>query len=156
MYMSINIPKMSETLIKDPSLDQLIDLIKVASEETNLDDYLEPNVRKVLNEYKLASESTWSNDKYYLYGQIPIDTDTPITPALLQSAIDANSRRYVEYGGPCNSFEAASIAKSDAQFKNLLVILDFYHNKYNEITYAPGGNGYKRALDDWNSRNKDC
>jgi hypothetical protein len=153
--MSINIPTMNEGEM-EPSLDQLIDWFKRVGEEMNIDDHIEANEMAVLNEYKTNSMSTWASGKYYLYGQIPIDTNTPITPELLQSAIDANSRRYVEYGGPCNSFEAASIAKSDDQFKNFMKLLDFYHNKYNEIAYAPGGNGYKLAEKSWNSRNKDC
>ena len=153
--MSINIPTMNEGEM-EPSLDQLIDWFKRVGEEMNIDDHIEANEMAVLNEYKTNSMSTLASGKYYLYGQIPIDTNTPITPALLQSAIDANSRRYVEYGGPCNSFEAASIAKSDDQFKNFMKLLDFYHNKYNEIAYAPGGNGYKLAEKSWNSRNKDC
>lgn len=153
--MSINIPTMNEGEM-EPSLDQLIDWFKRVGEEMNIDDHIEANEMAVLNEYKTNSMSTWASGKYYLYGQIPIDTNTPITPALLQSAIDANSRRYVEYGGPCNSFESASIAKSDDQFKNFMKLLDFYHNKYNEIAYAPGGNGYKHAEKSWNSRNKDC
>jgi hypothetical protein len=153
--MSIKLPETPMDQIgMEPSLNKLIDWFKEVSEEMDLDEYIEPNVRDVLNEYKKDSETEWSKGKkYYLYGQVLTDPDSPITRESLQNAIDINSQRSQEYGGPCNSFEAASIAHSDQLFSNLLQLLGFYYITYNEISYAPDGAGYKRALKLWNDRN---
>ena len=152
--MSIKLPEVPMDQIgMEPSLNKLIDWFKEVSEEMDLDEYIEPNVREVLNEYKKNSETEWSKGEYYLYGQVLTDPDSPITRELLQNAIDTNSRRSQEYGGPCNSFEAASMAHSDQLFSNLLQLLGFYYITYNEISYAPGGAGYKGALKLWNDSN---
>jgi hypothetical protein len=151
--MSIKLPETPMDQIgMEPSLNKLIDWFKEVSEEMDLDEYIESNVREVLNEYKKDSGMEWTKGKYYLYGQVLTDPDSPITRELLQNAIDTNLRRYQEYGGPCNSFEAASIAHSKQLFLNLLELLGFYYITYNEISYAPGGAGYKRALKLWNDR----
>ena len=132
----------------------MINWFNNASIDIELDLYIQPDVLQALDEYKKDAETTWSNGKYYLYGQIPIDCDVPITQNLLQSAIDENNKRFNEDGGPCNSFEAASIACSEKRFTNLLKLLDFYYNKYDEIAYAPGGPGYEKALESWTDRHK--
>jgi hypothetical protein len=153
--MDIRIPETPTREIgKELSLNAMIDWFNNASKDIELDLYIQPDVLKTLDEYKKDSESTWSNGKYYLYGQIPLDCDVPITQNLLQSAIDENNKRFNEYGGPCNSFEAASIACSENRFTNLLKLLDFYYNKYDEIAYAPGGPGYIVAYNDWTNRHK--
>ena len=153
--MDIRIPETPTREIgKELSLNAMINWFNNASKDIELDLYIQPDVLKALDEYKKDAETTWSNGKYYLYGQIPIDCDVPITQNLLQSAIDENNKRFNEYGGPCNSFEAASIACSEKRFTNLLKLLDFYYNKYDEIAYAPGGPGYEKALESWTDRHK--
>ena len=153
--MDIRIPETPTREIgKELSLNAMINWFNNASKDIELDLYIQPDVLKALDEYKKDAETTWSNGKYYLYGQIPIDCDVPITQNLLKSAIDENNKRFNEYGGPCNSFEAASIACSEKRFTNLLKLLDFYYNKYDEIAYAPGGPGYEKALESWTDRHK--
>jgi len=153
--MDIRIPETPTREIgKELSLNAMIDWFSNVSKDIELDLYIQPDVLKTLDEYKKVAETTWSNGKYYLYGQIPIDCDVPITQNLLQSAIDENNKRFNEYGGPCNSFEAASIACSENRFNNLLKLLDFYYNKYDEIAYAPGGPGYEKAFESWTDRHK--
>jgi hypothetical protein len=152
--MDIKIPETPIREIgKELSLNAMIDWFSNVSKEFELDIYIQPDVLKALDEYK-KDANILLNGKYYLYGQIPIDCDTPITQNLLQSAIDENNKRFNEYGGPCNSFEAASIACSENRFTNLLKLLDFYYNKYDEIAYAPGGPGYIVAYNDWTNRHK--
>ena len=134
--MSIKIPETPAVEIgKELSLNQLIEWFKFASEDIDLDSYINSNVLNVLNEYKMDSESTWSNGKYYLYGQIPIYSDEAITQNILQSALNASIERFQEYGGPCNSFEAASIAINEKRFTNLLILIEFYYNKYKEMAF---------------------
>ena len=153
--MDIKIPETPTREIgKELSLNAMIDWFNNASEDIELSLYIQPDVLKALDEYKKDAESTWSNGKYYLYGQIPLDCDVPITQNLLQSAINENNTRFNEYGGPCNSFEAASIACSENRFTNLLKLLDFYYNKYDEIAYAPGGPRYEMAFESWTDRHK--
>lgn len=153
--MDIKIPETPTREIgKELSLNAMINWFSNVSKAIELDLYIQKEDMEVLSKYKKDSESTWSNGKYYLYGQIPLDCDVPITQNLLQSAIDENNKRFNEYGGPCNSFEAASIACSEKRFTNLLKLLDFYYNKYDEIAYAPGGPGYEKALESWTDRHK--
>jgi hypothetical protein len=153
--MDIKIPETPTREIgKELSLNAMINWFNNVSKAIELDLYIQKEDMEVLSKYKKDSESTWSNGKYYLYGQIPLDCDVPITQNLLQSAIDENNKRFNEYGGPYNSFEAASIACSEKRFTNLLKLLDFYYNKYDEIAYAPGGPGYEKALESWTDRHK--
>jgi len=147
--MDIKIPETPIREIgKELSLNAMIDWFSNVSKEFELDIYIQPDVMKALDEYK-KDANILLNGKYYLYGQIPIDCDTPITQNLLQSAIDENNKRLIEYGGPCNSFEAASIECSKKRFASLLELLDFYYNTYDKIVYAPGGSGYKMAFERW-------
>jgi len=151
--MSTKIPETpSDQIGKELSLNQLIVWFNNVKKEIDLDIYIQPDMLNVLDEYKKDSESTWSNGKYYQYGQIPTHPDDAITQKTLQIAIDTNSTRLYEYGGPCNSFEADSISNSEKSFTNLLKLLDFYYYRYNEIIYAPEGPGYKKALEAWTDR----
>ena len=88
----------------NPTLNDLIWLVK----EHN--DYFTDLDLAVLDYYEKSAKNA-SNRSYYLYGQLPISQDEPITPELLLQADDMTSARFREYGGPVNSFEAASIAK---------------------------------------------
>ena len=134
--MDIKIPETPMHEIgKELSLNEMERWFNYMSKIFEFDTYIQPDVMKVLEEYKKDAESTCLNGKYYLYGQIPMDCDTPITQHLLQSAIDEKNKRFAEYGDPCNSFEAASIACCENSFVNLLKLLDFYYNKFDEIFY---------------------
>ncbi len=153
--MDIKIPETPTREIgKELSLNAMIDWFSNVSKEFELDIYIQPDVLMALDEYKKDAETAWVKGKYYLYGQIHIDCDTPITQNLLQLAIDENNKRLIDYGGPCNSFEAASIECGKNRFSNLLKLLDFYYNKYDEIAYAPGGPGYEMAFESWTDRHK--
>ena len=107
----------------EPSLNTLILYFA-----TNPDYLLQPEFT-VLNEYHKNSLEPWSNHKYYLYGQLSTCPDTPISNELLQSAVEVNRERSKKYGGPCNSFEAASIMTQDTLFTNLLKVLCIYYEK---------------------------
>jgi len=135
--MDIKIPETPAREIgKELSLNAMIDWFNNARKYVNLDLYIHADVLKVLDEYKKVVESTWSGGKYWLYGQITMDADTPITQNLLQSAIDQNIKAIKQI--PDNSWGAGAMSNSSQRhFTNLLKLLDFYYNKYDEIAHAP-------------------
>jgi hypothetical protein len=94
-----------------------------------------------LNEYIATTKQPWSNGAYYLFGQLLTNFDTPITNELLQEAISTDARRRIEYGGACNSMEAASINHNIRVFHNLLNLLQrYYQHPYDLMEfYKPDG-----------------
>jgi len=94
-----------------------------------------------------------TNQKVWLYGQILIECNKLLTENLIQSAIDENCRRLKEYGGPCNSWEAASMQTHEHKFKIFLKTMEIYYNTRIEEYYRPSGEGYLDALNNWNNRN---
>ena len=134
--MDIKIPETPAREIgKELSLNAMIDWFNNARKYVNLDLYIHADVLNVLDEYKKDVESTWSDGKYWLYGQITMDADTPITQNLLQSAIDQNIKAIKQM--PNSSWEAGLSNIRHLHFTNLLKLLDFYYNKYDEIAHAP-------------------
>jgi hypothetical protein len=83
----------------------------------------------------------WADGRYYLFGQIAIGLDVPLTNELLQLAIDTNMKRHSEYGIPCNRMEAESIAHSERVYRNLLYLLQkYYQHPYDLMQlYKPDG-----------------
>jgi hypothetical protein len=94
-----------------------------------------------LNEYVATTKQPWSNGGYYLFGQLLTNFDAPLTNELLQQAIATDARRRIEYGGPCNSMEAASINHNIRVFHNLLYLLQkYYQHPYDLMEfYKPDG-----------------
>lgn len=97
-----------------------------------------------LTEYMTASGN------YYLFGQIPIDANVPLTNSLLRAAIDAHHQRLVDYGEPYNQFEAANIEHSITVFHNLLYLLRrYYQHPYDLMEmYKPGGEFIENLIED--------
>jgi hypothetical protein len=137
---------------KEPCLDQLIAWFENVGKEEKLDEEgITADILEVLSVYKSDTESKWSDGKYYLKGQIPLCSNEAITQGQMQSAIDEDNQRLQDYGGPCNSFEAASIEHSNRRFNNLQRLLQFYYYDYpDEICYRPGGSGYQAAFESFN------
>ena len=155
--MSIELPNVPTAFIgKEPSLDDLITFVEERKEIILEEELATGDTFNVLREYKNASMTKWAVDgQYYLYGQLLILPRDRITNEKIQEAISANTRRFEEYGGPCNSFEAASIVNHENNFKDVIKIIDLYYN-LDEIIhslYAPGGSGFKRAKEAWVERN---
>lgn len=129
--MSMNLPNIPDELVgKEPSLIELEYFTRDSSELFQEQDL------EVISVYMETTKSTYSSGQYYLFGQILTRPIEPITNAKLQGAIDANKQRLIDYGGPCNGFEAASIAVSDRQFRNLITILDRYYEIKLEIEWV--------------------
>lgn len=92
----------------------------------------------VLVEYEKTSCQPWAKGRYYLYGQLPVLPDTPITRQLLDDAQSIFSQRLIDYGGPCNALEVASIAQSTDLYNKLVLVIDRYRLAYDDVMYAPG------------------
>jgi hypothetical protein len=92
----------------------------------------------VLAEYEKNSREPWAKGRYYLYGQLPVLTDTPITRQLLDDAQSICRQRDIDYGAPCNAFELASMAQATNLYNKLVLIIDRYRLAYDDVMYAPG------------------
>jgi len=92
----------------------------------------------VLAEYEKNSREPWAKGRYYLYGQLPVLTDTPITRQLLNDAQSICRQRDIDYGGPCNAIEVSSMAQASDLYNKLVLIIDRYRLAYDDVMYAPG------------------
>jgi hypothetical protein len=103
-----------------------------------------------LDEYIKMTTQPWSDGRYYLFGQIAIGLDVPLTNELLQLAIDTNMKRRHEYGIPYNNMEAASIAHSENIYSNLLYLLQkYYQHPYDLMElYKPDGEYMKQYIEE--------
>ena len=108
------------------TLNKLIAFVSKNDEERAIFD----NCKKdVLNEYLEDTKSTWSKGMFYLGGFIKMNPDDEITIEKIVEVKQQRERRYNEYGGPCNSWEAASIFRSERQLNEMEEIIQ----KYTEI-----------------------
>lgn len=82
--------------------------------------------KDVLNEYLADTKSTWSNGTFYLGGFIKMKPDEEITLKLIDEVKIIREKRYIEYGGPCNSAEMASIWRSERQLSEIEGIVKKY------------------------------
>ena len=86
--------------------------------------------KDVLNEYLEDTKSTWSKDQFYLGGFIKMKPDDEITLKIIDKVKQEREQRYIEYGGPCNSAEIASIWKSERQLSEIEEIVKKYEEIY--------------------------
>jgi len=128
-----------------PSLKQLNDYITRKFKH----DFVGVNTI-ALTKYMTDISQSWSKGKYYLYGQLPISVDTPLTNELLQQSINLNKQRSIDYGVPYNNFEAESIRQSEYVFQNLLELLRRYYQHPYDIMemYRPDGEFMKQFIED--------
>jgi len=103
-----------------------------------------------LDEYIEMTNKPWSDGRYYLFGQIAVELDDPLTNELLQLAIDTNIKRVREYGIPCNNMEAESIARGEYVYRNLLYLLQkYYQHPYDLMElYRPDGKYMKQYIEE--------
>ena len=79
--------------------------------------------KDVLNEYLEDTKSTWSKGQFYLGGFIKMNPDDEITLKKIEEVKIIRDQRYKEYGGPCNSWEAASIWRSERQLDEIELLV---------------------------------
>ena len=86
--------------------------------------------KDVLNEYLKDSKSSWSKGQFYLGGFIKMKPDDEITLKQIDEIKKIREQRYIEYGGPCNSAEMASIWRSERQLAEIEEIVKKYEEIY--------------------------
>ncbi len=74
--------------------------------------------KSALYEYFNDTKKTYYNGKFYLGGQIKMGPDDEITLKKFDEIREITRKNIYEYGGPCNSWEAASIANSERILNN--------------------------------------
>jgi hypothetical protein len=128
-----------------PSLRQLNDYITRKFKN----DFAGENI-VALTEYIDDSKRAWAYGRYYLFGQLHTDLDTPLTNDLLREAINLNTERAIEYGGPCNHLEASSMHHSEEVFQNLLHLLRRYYQHPYELMelYRPDGEFVTKIIEE--------
>jgi hypothetical protein len=88
------------------------------------------NVNKsVLNKYLKDTKQYWSDGKFYLGGQIPIETNEEITFSKINNIKEIQKQKNIEIGA-CNSFEIASINASKRELNEMEIILEKYQEIY--------------------------
>jgi hypothetical protein len=55
----------------------------------------------------------------------------------MNTAIEIDNRRKIEYGGPCNAFEAMSMLQHEKKFENLQNVLQKYYEILEEEYFRP-------------------
>ena len=86
--------------------------------------------KDVLNEYLQDTKSTWSTSQFYLGGFIKMKPDDEITIKNIDELKKIREQRYIEYGGPCNSAELASIWNSERQLSEIEILVKKYEEIY--------------------------
>ena len=86
--------------------------------------------KDVLNEYLKDTNNSWSKGQFYLGGFIKMKPYDEITLKQIDEIKIIREKRYIEYGGPCNSAEMASIWKSERQLAEIEEIVKKYEEIY--------------------------
>ena len=100
---------------------ELFTFIPQTPDEINLFNFERERINKLLDRLKTGS--------FWLGGQIKMKSDDIINLDTIERVKEINKRREIEYGGPCNSFEAASINKSNSE----LEMIENMVKQYNEV-----------------------
>ena len=81
------------------------------------------------------------HDRYYLFGQLPMRAYDPISENNISRAIEIDKKKQIEYGGPANSLELASMNSEKRHFENLLKMIHrYYEYEINELYRPPDSN----------------
>jgi len=88
------------------NLNTLLSFVPENDTERHIFDNLN---KQVLNYYLGDTKQTYLNGMFYLGGQVKMKPDEEINLDKIKEVREINRKREIEYGGPCNSWEAASI-----------------------------------------------
>jgi hypothetical protein len=77
----------------------------------------------VVTEYIKCTKETWTNGNYWLGGQLKLSQTEKITDALINNVRKINAESYYY---ACNSWEMASIQRSQRQFSEIIVVVKRY------------------------------
>ena len=82
--------------------------------------------KEVLTSYYNDTKTTYSNGIFYLGGQVKMTHDEEITLDKIKKVREISKQREIEYGGTCNSFEAASINNHNDMLNQMEEIIIAY------------------------------
>ena len=112
------------------TLHNLLEFVPENDEERAIFD----NCKKdVLNEYLKDTNSSWSKGQFYLGGFIQMKPYDEITLKKIDEVKQQREKRYIEYGGPCNSAEMSSIWNSERQLDEIEIIVKKYEEIYKSL-----------------------
>ena len=108
--------------IPEPSLYELRDFMNSNR------DYFDENEQKCVALYIGDTKEKYSGGNYWLKGQLQMSPGDKITQSKVLEAEEIDKRRFVEYGGPCNGLEAASLRQHNYKFEHLQKALSKYYD----------------------------
>jgi hypothetical protein len=82
--------------------------------------------KQVLIYYLGDTKQKYLNGMFYLGGQVKMKPDEEITLDKIKEVREINRKRDIEYGGPCNSWEAASIYSHENRLNQMEDIIKAY------------------------------
>ena len=82
--------------------------------------------KDALQEYLNDTKKSYSKGQFYLGGQLLMYPDEEITLKKFDEVRDISNKRFIEYGGPSNSFEVASIKNYQNIFNDVEKIVRIY------------------------------
>ena len=74
---------------------------------------------KVVSEYHNNTKEKYYGGHYYFGGQIRLHPDDEISLKTVEKVRQINKQKEIELGGPCNSWEAASMWNADRQLNEM-------------------------------------
>lgn len=92
------------------SLNNMINFVPQSEQERTLYNLID---KKALYQYLEDTKNKYYNGRFYLGGQIQMGADDEITLQKFNEVREITRQKLIEYGGPCNSWEAASIANHE-------------------------------------------
>ena len=106
------------------TLNNMINFVPMNEQERALYNLID---KEALNQYLNDTKSKYYGGKFYLGGQIKMGPDDEITLKKFNEVREITKQRLIEYGGPCNSWEAASISHSERILDNAEKIVKCYY-----------------------------
>lgn len=99
----------------------VFNMSQLSEEEQKIFDFDERIIKRFMSELDKGT--------FYLGGQLKMAANDIINLDSIEKVREISRKRMIEYGGPCNSFEAASIyqANKDLEFVESMI------KKYNKI-----------------------
>ena len=110
------------------TLNTLLNFVPNNDVERKLFDTLN---KQVLTSYSIDTKTKYFNYMFYLGGQIKMKPDEEITIEKIKEVREIDRQREIEYGGPCNSWEAMSMNNH----RNLLSQMEEIIKTYTKIMY---------------------
>jgi hypothetical protein len=99
--------------------------------------YFNEDEKISITQYLKNTTESYADGKYWLKGQVQMSPNDEITNEKMNEADEIDKRRYLEYGGPCNGLEAASIRQHTYKFENLKKVIIKYHHLLEEEYLRP-------------------